>query len=185
MKPRNEIWISGATGRIESAVARDLARRGLTPTLLGRDEARLRELASTIPGEPQIVVAASSEVPCTALTGVVVPILSVLVSWSPLRNFAVRRLADCVPRILRKIAPLPGDTRRSSGRTRASARADCALATGWSSTPGSPRRLQRGWLRKRSPRHLHSRRTIRPRTRGGCWRAISAWLMICVCGPSL
>ena len=39
------------------------------------------------------VVAASSEVPCTALTGVVVPILSFLVSWSPLRNFAVRRLA--------------------------------------------------------------------------------------------
>lgn len=42
-KPPNEIWILGATGRIGSAVARDLVRRGLRPTLLKRDEARLRD----------------------------------------------------------------------------------------------------------------------------------------------
>jgi len=40
------------------------------------------------------VVAASSAVPSTPLSRLVVPILSVLVSWSPLRDFAVRRLAQ-------------------------------------------------------------------------------------------
>ena len=57
MNPTREIWILGATGRIGSAVTRDVARRGLTPALLGRDEARLRALASALPGKPRIIVA--------------------------------------------------------------------------------------------------------------------------------
>jgi short-subunit dehydrogenase len=47
----------GAAGRIGSAAARDIARRNLTPVLLGRNEARLRDTASALPGKPRNIVA--------------------------------------------------------------------------------------------------------------------------------
>jgi hypothetical protein len=68
MNPTNEIWILGATGRIGSAVARDVVRRGLTPVLLGRDEARLRAPASTIPGAPRVDVADTVEAMTAAIS---------------------------------------------------------------------------------------------------------------------
>jgi hypothetical protein len=39
------------------------------------------------------VIAANSEVPSTALTRALVPLLSALICWRPMRNLAVRRLA--------------------------------------------------------------------------------------------
>jgi short subunit dehydrogenase-like uncharacterized protein len=55
----NEIWILGATGRTGRAIAARLAASDASPVLVGRDSARLRELAETIGGEPRTVVADS------------------------------------------------------------------------------------------------------------------------------
>ncbi|GIL26800.1 saccharopine dehydrogenase NADP-binding domain-containing protein [Actinocatenispora comari] len=55
----NEIWILGATGRTGRAVADRLAADGATPVLVGRDPARLRALAETLPGTAQVVPAGS------------------------------------------------------------------------------------------------------------------------------
>ncbi len=57
MSASGEIWILGATGRTGSAIARNLAARQLPTILVGRDRARLQEIARAIPGEPCIVVA--------------------------------------------------------------------------------------------------------------------------------
>jgi hypothetical protein len=70
------------------------------------------------------VVAASSEVPSTPLTRVVVPILSVLVSWSPLRDFAVRRL----PRVR---SPNPTNDRTASWGHARVERPDGIVREGW------------------------------------------------------
>jgi hypothetical protein len=51
------------------------------------------EAARRASGAP-FVVAGSSEIPSTPLTRVVLPILSALVSWRPMRNLAVRQLAQ-------------------------------------------------------------------------------------------
>ncbi|WP_437276416.1 saccharopine dehydrogenase NADP-binding domain-containing protein [Sorangium sp. So ce375] len=61
MSATKEIWILGAAGRIGRGVAVDLSARGFKLVLLGRDRARLLELAGTIGGEPRIVVAGSVE----------------------------------------------------------------------------------------------------------------------------
>ena len=44
-----------------------MARRGLTPALPGRDETRLRGLASTIPGAPRVVIAETVEAMIAAI----------------------------------------------------------------------------------------------------------------------
>lgn len=64
----NEIWIVGATGRIGRMVAAELAARHASPVLVGRDAARLRELAGTIGGQPRTVVAGSPEAVASELT---------------------------------------------------------------------------------------------------------------------
>ncbi|APR83642.1 Saccharopine dehydrogenase [Minicystis rosea] len=67
MSAAKEIWILGAAGRCGSAIARSLAERQLSPVLVGRDAARLGELARTMPGEPRTVVAATFEATLEAL----------------------------------------------------------------------------------------------------------------------
>lgn len=51
-----EIWILGGTGRSGRAITAELARRGLSPVLVGRDAARLKAL-----GDGRTVVAGSVE----------------------------------------------------------------------------------------------------------------------------
>ena len=63
----NEIWILGATGRTGRAVAAKLVELQLSPVLVGRDEARLRELAQGIGGDARVVVAASVEATVVAI----------------------------------------------------------------------------------------------------------------------
>ncbi len=62
----NEVWILGGTGRSGRAIATELLSRGLSPVLVGRDAARLRNVAAaqsgTQPGtRTRTVVAASIE----------------------------------------------------------------------------------------------------------------------------
>jgi short subunit dehydrogenase-like uncharacterized protein len=45
-----------------------VACRGLTPVLLGRDEARLRDVASALPGKPRMIVADTVESMVAAIT---------------------------------------------------------------------------------------------------------------------
>jgi len=54
-----EVWILGASGRIGRTVATTLAARGLRPVLVGRDRARLDELAGSVGGAARVVVAGS------------------------------------------------------------------------------------------------------------------------------
>lgn len=61
MSAPHEIWILGATGRTGVAIARKLADRPLSLVLVGRDEARLQDVARTLPGSPRIVVAKTFE----------------------------------------------------------------------------------------------------------------------------
>jgi short subunit dehydrogenase-like uncharacterized protein len=63
----NEIWILGATGRAGRSIAAQLAARHVSPVLVGRDPARLRELAGTIGGKPRIVAAGSVDAVITEL----------------------------------------------------------------------------------------------------------------------
>ncbi|WP_269855897.1 saccharopine dehydrogenase NADP-binding domain-containing protein [Streptomyces sp. RPT161] len=55
----NEIWILGATGWTGRAVAAELAASHGSPVLVGRDAARLRQLATTIGGTSRTVVTGS------------------------------------------------------------------------------------------------------------------------------
>lgn len=55
----NDIWILGATGRSGRAVAAQLAAMQLSPVLVGRDPARLADLAAAIGGHLRIVTAGS------------------------------------------------------------------------------------------------------------------------------
>ena len=55
----HEVWILGGTGRSGRAIAAELAQRGLTPVLIGRDQARLTAAAAA--GGWRTVVAASVE----------------------------------------------------------------------------------------------------------------------------
>ena len=57
----NEIWILGATGRTVLALAAQLAAANLSPVLVGRNPARLRDLATAIGTDPRIVTAESVE----------------------------------------------------------------------------------------------------------------------------
>lgn len=54
-----EVWILGATGRIGSAVARELAGKGVAVVLMGRDAARLKSVAASVGGSTRTVVADS------------------------------------------------------------------------------------------------------------------------------
>jgi short subunit dehydrogenase-like uncharacterized protein len=62
----SEIWIAGATGRTGRAIAAQLAPQHAL-VLVGRDPARLRELAGKVSGEPRIVVAGSVDAVVTEL----------------------------------------------------------------------------------------------------------------------
>ncbi|MFF5082345.1 hypothetical protein ACFY36_35310 [Actinoplanes sp. NPDC000266] len=44
----DEVWILGGTGRSARAIATELLRRGITPTLVGRDATRLTAAASSL-----------------------------------------------------------------------------------------------------------------------------------------
>jgi short subunit dehydrogenase-like uncharacterized protein len=57
----NEIWILGATGRSGRAIALQLVKAQLSPVLVGRDSARLREVAAATGTELPMVVAGSVE----------------------------------------------------------------------------------------------------------------------------
>ena len=57
----NEVWITGASGRIGSAVARDLVVRGIPVVLLGRDQRRLDDVAGKLGGRVRTIVAGSFE----------------------------------------------------------------------------------------------------------------------------
>lgn len=68
----NEIWILGATGRSGRAVAAQLASAQLAsaqfaPVLVGRDMARLQQVAATIGGDFRIVAADSVEAMARAI----------------------------------------------------------------------------------------------------------------------
>ncbi|SNY34966.1 hypothetical protein [Paractinoplanes atraurantiacus] len=56
-----EVWILGGTGRSARAIATELLRRGIAPTLIGRDATRLSAAAATIGGRVHTVVARSLE----------------------------------------------------------------------------------------------------------------------------
>lgn len=62
-----EVWIVGATGRIGREVARDLARHDVPVALVGRNAARLDEIATAIGSHARIVVIDSMEKVPTAL----------------------------------------------------------------------------------------------------------------------
>jgi short subunit dehydrogenase-like uncharacterized protein len=49
MTDSGQIWILGATGRVGRGVAQRLVTQGLTPTLVGRDRARLAQLGLDVP----------------------------------------------------------------------------------------------------------------------------------------
>ena len=57
----NEIWILGATGRCGRAVAAQLAVADFSPVLVGREAARLHEVARSIGRDLRMVTAASAE----------------------------------------------------------------------------------------------------------------------------
>jgi short subunit dehydrogenase-like uncharacterized protein len=64
MTQSGEIWILGATGRVGRAVARSLADRGEKLVLVGRNEARLRDLGF----DARIVVADGAEATAREIT---------------------------------------------------------------------------------------------------------------------
>jgi short subunit dehydrogenase-like uncharacterized protein len=68
MSATKEIWILGAAGRCGRAIAAELAARQLPLVLVGRDRARLGELAATLGGAPRIVVAGSLDAIVTELS---------------------------------------------------------------------------------------------------------------------
>ncbi len=56
-----DIWILGAAGRSGSAVAHNLAARGASLVLVGRDEVSLQALAARIGGSSKVVVTKSTD----------------------------------------------------------------------------------------------------------------------------
>ena len=56
----SEVWILGGTGRSGRAIAAELLSRGLSPVLVGRDAARLRDAAARA-GAGRTVIAGSAE----------------------------------------------------------------------------------------------------------------------------
>jgi short subunit dehydrogenase-like uncharacterized protein len=56
-----EVWILGANGRSGRAVAAALIAKQVVPVLVGRDELALRKLATSLGGNPRVVVAGSIE----------------------------------------------------------------------------------------------------------------------------
>lgn len=58
MTCHHEVWILGGTGRSGRAIAAELAARGLTPVLVGRDAARLETAAAQV-GAARTIVAAT------------------------------------------------------------------------------------------------------------------------------
>jgi short subunit dehydrogenase-like uncharacterized protein len=56
-----EVWILGGTGRSGRAIATELLSRGVSPVLVGRDAARLKDAAATVAGDGRTVVASSVE----------------------------------------------------------------------------------------------------------------------------
>ena len=65
----NEIWILGATGRSGRAVAAHLAAAQMSLVLVGRDAARLQQVADEIGGDARIVTAASIGEMARAIAG--------------------------------------------------------------------------------------------------------------------
>ncbi len=57
----NEVWVLGATGRTGRAVAARLAAMGVSPVLVGRDAARLKEAAKRAGSGARTIVADSVE----------------------------------------------------------------------------------------------------------------------------
>jgi short subunit dehydrogenase-like uncharacterized protein len=56
-----EVWILGGTGRSGRAIATELLSRGVSPVLVGRDAARLKEAAAAVTDGGRTVVASSVE----------------------------------------------------------------------------------------------------------------------------
>lgn len=58
-----EVWVLGSTGRSGREIAAQLVRRGISPVLVGRDAARLADVAARVgqPGDTTTLVAASLE----------------------------------------------------------------------------------------------------------------------------
>lgn len=65
---KNKIWILGALGRSGKAIARELAAQGGSLVLVGRQELALRELASTLGIDADVIVAGTLEEIATAIT---------------------------------------------------------------------------------------------------------------------
>jgi short subunit dehydrogenase-like uncharacterized protein len=61
-----EVWILGGTGRSAAAIATELVSRGITPTLVGRDESRLKAAAARF-GDGRMVVAGTVEAMATEI----------------------------------------------------------------------------------------------------------------------
>ncbi|WP_428342442.1 NAD(P)H-binding protein [Mycobacterium sp.] len=57
----SDVWILGATGRVGSAIARDLTGKGVSVTLVGRDRSRLTAVADSIGVSMEVAEAASEE----------------------------------------------------------------------------------------------------------------------------
>lgn len=57
----SEIWILGATGRTGRAAAVQMASAGFNTVLVGRDEARLRDIAARIGNRTRTIVAGTVE----------------------------------------------------------------------------------------------------------------------------
>ncbi|MFT3837405.1 MAG: saccharopine dehydrogenase NADP-binding domain-containing protein [Myxococcaceae bacterium] len=63
----DEIWVLGATGRTGTAIAKNLAARGLKVGLVGRNAGKLELLAKAVPGARAIVAGTTAEM-CDAIT---------------------------------------------------------------------------------------------------------------------
>ncbi len=57
---QSEVWILGGNGRSGRAIAAELVSRGISPVLVGRDAARLKDAAARV-GDGRIVIAGSAE----------------------------------------------------------------------------------------------------------------------------
>lgn len=57
----SKVWVLGGTGRAGGEVAAQLAERGVHPVLVGRNAARLTEVAARFPGATTVVAASADE----------------------------------------------------------------------------------------------------------------------------
>lgn len=57
----NEVWVLGSTGRSGREVAAQLVRRGISPVLVGRDSARLADVAAQVGNATTLVSASLDE----------------------------------------------------------------------------------------------------------------------------